>query len=151
MSDVRLYPVERADPATARKWLAQARLKPEKLVLYTNNNPQLGGAAVGQVIASNLRQIGIDVVVKYFDWPGALFVKAGNRAEPFDLVFGGWTVDYADPAAFFVALLHGATLAPTGNLNLAHFDDPQVNRRIDAANQAHRRRATPPGRSSIRI
>jgi peptide/nickel transport system substrate-binding protein len=133
--DTSLYPLKGADPATARKWLARTRFKPEKLVLYTNNAPVLGGVPVAQVIVFNLRQIGIDVDVKYFDWPGALFTKAGSRAEPFDFVFAGWTVDYADPAAFFVPLLHGGTLRPTGNFNLAHFDDRTVNARIDAANR----------------
>ena len=143
--DTSLYPLKGADPATARKWLAKARFKPEKLVLYTNNQPQLGGVPVAQVIAFNLRQIGIDVDVKYFDWPGALSPKAGSRAEPFDLVFAGWTADYPDPATFFVPLLYGETLKPTGNQNLAHFDDRKVNARIDAANRltggAARRRA----------
>ena len=142
--DTSLYPLKGADPATAKKWFARARFKPEKLVLYTNNQPQLGGVAVAQVIAFNLRQIGIDVEVKYYHWPGALFSKAGSRAEPFDLVFAGWTGDWADPSTFFVPLLHGETLRPTGNLNLAHFDDRTVNARIDAANRltgAARRRA----------
>jgi peptide/nickel transport system substrate-binding protein len=130
-----IYPLTRPNLAAARKWLARAQSKPEKLVLYTNNNPQVGGVAVAQVFAFNLKQIGIDVDVKYYDWPDALSLKAGTRGEPYDVVFAGWTVDYADPASLFVPLLHGDNLEPAGNHNLAYLDDPAVNARIDAANR----------------
>ena len=53
----------------------------------------------------------------------ALSLRAGTRGEPYDVVFAGWSVDYADPASFFVPLLHGDSLAPTGNLNFAYLDD----------------------------
>ena len=61
--------------------------------------------------------------------------RVGTRGEPFDVVFQPWTVDYADPAAFFVPLLDGESLGPTGNSNWAYLDDPKVNARIDAANR----------------
>jgi peptide/nickel transport system substrate-binding protein len=128
----RFYSVAAADPLTARKWLARARLKPAELVLYTINTSF--GVGFAEVFAFNLRQLGIDVAVKYFDL-GALARKVGTRGEPFDVVFQPWTIDYPDPAGFFVPLLHGASLRPTGSTNWAYLDDPTVNRRIDAANR----------------
>jgi peptide/nickel transport system substrate-binding protein len=79
-----IYPIRGADPATAREWLARARFKPAKLVLYANNNPNLGGVAAAQVIAFNLKQIDIDVELKYFAWPGALIQGryAGRAVRP---------------------------------------------------------------------
>ena len=60
-----LYPLAGADPATARTWLVRARLQPRELVLYANSAPP--GIAIAQTLVFNLRQIGIDVAVKYFD------------------------------------------------------------------------------------
>ena len=98
-----IYPLGGADPATARKWLARARLQPEKLVLYTANHAP--GVAVAQVLAFNLKQIGIELDVKYFD-RRVLDEKVRNhRSEPFDLDYDGWAVDYADAAAYFRVLL----------------------------------------------
>jgi peptide/nickel transport system substrate-binding protein len=129
--DESIYPLKGADPKTATKWLARAKLKPPTLVLYTFNRAQ--GIAVAQVFAFDLKQIGIDVDVKYFD-PFTLAEKAGTRGEPFDVVMSGWAADFPDGASFF-ALLNGDYLGPTGNFNLAYLDDPVVNARIDAANR----------------
>jgi peptide/nickel transport system substrate-binding protein len=126
------YSITGADPVTARKWLVRARHKPTQLVLYTINTSF--GVGFAQVFGYDLKQIGIDVTVKYFDL-AAMAERVGTRGEPFDVVFQPWTVDYADPAAFFVPLLHGESLGPTGNSNWAYLDDPKVNARIDAANR----------------
>jgi peptide/nickel transport system substrate-binding protein len=108
--DASIYPLGGADPATARKWLAKAKYKPAKLVLYANATPV--GVAGAQVFAFDLKQIGIDVEVKYFD-TAPLHEKAGTRGEPFDVVQTGWTVDYPDGASFFEPLLSGKSLRRT--------------------------------------
>jgi ABC-type transport system substrate-binding protein len=129
--DARVYSLKHADPATARKWLARARYKPTTLVLYTWNTPF--GINAAQVFAFDLKQIGIDVEVKYF----APFVgegRAATRGEPYDVLFLPWAVDYADPASFYFPLLD-PNLRPVGNLNLSYFDDASVAARMDAANQ----------------
>ena len=89
-----LYSITGADPVTARKWLARARHKPTQLVLYTINTSF--GVGFAQVFGFDLKQIGIDVTVKYFDL-AAMAERVGTRGEPFDVVFQPWTVDYADP------------------------------------------------------
>ena len=98
-----IYPLKGADPATARKWLARATIKPSTLVLYANNTPQ--GVAIAQTLVYNLKQIGIDVQVKYFYF-SAVVAKVAAPGEPFDLALTGWIADYADPASFFVPLLY---------------------------------------------
>jgi len=126
----RIYPLAGADPATARKWLARARVKPRTLVLYAPNHEL--GVAVAHVLVFNLRQIGIELDVKYYD-ALTLHEKAGTRGEPFDLAFYGWGVDYADPAGFYEQLL-APDLSATGNLNLSYSSDPRVSARMEAAN-----------------
>lgn len=76
-----------------------------------------------------MRQLGIDVAVKTFD-VGSLARRTRTRGEPYDVAFQPWTVDYADPAGWFVPLLHG-----DGEANFTHLDDPTINARIDAASR----------------
>jgi ABC-type oligopeptide transport system substrate-binding subunit len=127
-----IYPIRGADPATARRWLERARFKPAKLVLYTGTDPV--GYAVAELFAFDLKQIGIDVEVKYFSLD-SLYEKAGTRGEPFDVVVAGWGADYPDAATFFEPLLNGANLRETGNKNLSYLDDPKVNARIAVASR----------------
>jgi peptide/nickel transport system substrate-binding protein len=129
--DADVYSLKRAEPATARRWFSRARLKPTTLVLYSWNTPN--GIAAAQVFAFDLKQIGVDVEVKYFA-PQVAAEKAATRGEPYDVVFIGWSVDYADPAGFFVPLL-GGDAAPGGNTSVANFHDPAVVARIAAANR----------------
>jgi ABC-type oligopeptide transport system substrate-binding subunit len=126
----RIYPLAGADPATARTWYARARVKPRTLVLYAPNREF--GVAVAQVLVFNLKQIGIELDVKYYEIP-TLLEKAGTRGEPFDLAFYAWAVDYADAAGFYEQLLD-PELSATGNLNLSYFSDPRVSARMKAAN-----------------
>jgi ABC-type oligopeptide transport system substrate-binding subunit len=139
-----LYPRGRLterNVAKARALLAKAKLKPQKLVLYAPN----GGffPAWAQVLTSNLKRLGIDVVVRYFPFKEVVR-RAGIRGEPFDMDISAWSVDYADAITFFGPLLNGNNLRRKGNLNEARFDRPKYNRkieRIDRMRGEQRRRA----------
>jgi peptide/nickel transport system substrate-binding protein len=123
----RIYPIRGADPTTARKWLAQARFRPKELVFYTSTVST--AVEIAQVLVFNLKQLGIDVDVKYFEGI-VLSGKAATRGEPFDIVLLGWQADYPDAAGFFVPLLSQGAVASG-----AHVDDPRLDRRIEAANR----------------
>ena len=97
-----IYPLGGANPATARRWLARARPRPDTLVLYATNNSSSVHQA--QVFAFDLKKIGIDLEVKYFDRQGPRWPRLATRGEPFDLALVGWIADYADPASFFVPI-----------------------------------------------
>lgn len=120
-----IYPLGGADPVTARKLLARASFRPRELVLYANSSPI--GVATAQVLVFNLRQIGIEVDVEYFDTV-ALDAKAATPGEPFDLINLGWAADYADGAAVF-----GPLLADEGRRSGTNFADPRVTERMRAA------------------
>jgi ABC-type transport system substrate-binding protein len=127
--DASVYPLTGAAVATARRWLAKARSKPTKLVLYTWNTPF--PIAVAQIFAFDLRQIGIDVDVKTYEQL-TLLQKAGTRGEPYDVVLNGWRPDYPDGFAFFGILLSSTSLNRPGNWNLSYFDDPKTTARMKA-------------------
>jgi len=126
--DDRIYPLE-GNAASARDWLARAKLKPRTLILYAQSGP--GGVAVAQVLRSNLKQIGIDLEVRYYDGP-ELFNKAATRGEPFDLVYNGWFADYPDPANFLEPLLNPG-FRKTDNANYSYFKNRRVTARMNAA------------------
>jgi ABC-type oligopeptide transport system substrate-binding subunit len=120
-----LYPLNAA-VAAARRWLARAKLRPKELVLYAANRPQ--AVAQAQVLDFNLRQIGIDLQIKYFD-ADELNRRVDSPSEPYDLYLYAWGADYTDPAGFLVPMLDPEGVA---GLNL---DDPLLARRLDAANR----------------
>ncbi len=120
-----LYPLNAA-VAAARRWLARAKLRPKELVLYAANRPQ--AVAQAQVLDFNLRQIGIDLQIKYFD-ADELNRRVDSPSEPYDLYLYAWGADYSDPAGFLIPMLDPEGVA---GLNL---DDPLLARRLDAANR----------------
>jgi ABC-type oligopeptide transport system substrate-binding subunit len=121
-----IYPLDGANPVAARRWYAKARFKPTRLVLYSWNFPP--AVAQAQVLAFNLRQLGVDLEVKEFDL-NTVFEKMRTPGEPFDIVLQGWGADYPDPGGFFVPLL--GRDGPLGVI----VDDARVERRIAAANR----------------
>jgi ABC-type oligopeptide transport system substrate-binding subunit len=122
-----IYPLGGANPVAARRWYAKARFKPSELVLYTWNFPHF--VAQAQIVAFNLKQLGIDLEVKYFS-PESLGAQLAISGEPFDLAIFGWSVDYGDATTFFVPLF-GPGAIPSG----VNLDDPRLNRRIDTVDR----------------
>jgi ABC-type oligopeptide transport system substrate-binding subunit len=45
----------------------------------------------------------------------------------------GWIADYADPFDFIDILLNGKNLHDSNNNNVAYFNDPSYNKKMDAA------------------
>lgn len=101
----RVYPLGRPDLATARKWLARAGKRPKRLVLYTASFPF--GSTTAQVFVSNLRQLGIEVTVKYFGF-ATLLDKLRTPGEPWDVTWLPWGTSYPEPAGFLVVFFHSA-------------------------------------------
>ncbi len=59
--------------------------------------------------------------------------KEGTRGEPFDMTSEGWIADYADPFDFIDILLNGKNIHDSNNNNIAYFNDPAYNKKMDAA------------------
>jgi len=125
--DEQIYPLERADVATAKALAAGAK---GTAVLYTCNQAPCPETA--QIIQANLKAIGIDVVIKQFE-RAVQFQKQGIRGEPFDIAFDGWQADYADPYDFVNVLLDGSRLQAANNVNFSYFDDPGYIEKMHAA------------------
>jgi ABC-type oligopeptide transport system substrate-binding subunit len=122
-----IYPLAGANVAAARSWYAKARLKPSELVLYASGGAT--GVVLAHTLAFNLKQIGIDVEVKYYD-SVTLDAKRTTEGEPFDLTIFGWVADYADAASFFLPLL-----GPGSREAGTNFERPTITARLQAANR----------------
>ncbi len=85
-----------------------------------------------QIIARALRAIGIDVVIKRFPL-NVLFAKERTRDEPYDLVSGGYGIDYPDPFDVLNASLDGTLITAHDNPNFSNFNDPVYNRKLETA------------------
>jgi YVTN family beta-propeller protein len=119
-----IYP-SRPDLARARQ-LAGHRHR--TAVLYTSGYPY--HVRFAEIVKSNLRAIGIDVQVK--NNGDSNFVRSARRGEPFDMTLGGWFADYPHPFDY-LRQLDGRTIQASDNDDWAYFDDPEYNRRLDAA------------------
>jgi ABC-type transport system substrate-binding protein len=113
---------------------ARAELPPgfsgSTAIVYTWDT--LAGPTIGQIIAHNLKEIGIRAEV--LEWPEPeMHMRAARRGEEFDLVASGWTADYPDPYAFLNVLLDGNTIRDQYNANQCYFNEPAYNLRLEAA------------------
>jgi YVTN family beta-propeller protein len=122
--DARIYPFT-PDLAKARRLAGPKR---RTVVLYALSEPD--HVRFAEIVKANLSRIGIDVQIRALGHTH--FSRIGSRNEPFDMAVAAWRADYPDPMDF-LGQLDGRTIAPSGNINYAYFDDPGFNRRLDAA------------------
>jgi len=127
--DQRLYPIAGAQAAKAKS-IAGGSCGNVNLWYQTGpvGTPQSG------ILKYNLTQMGCNVTTKSFVGY-AMYTAAGVKGAPFDIAQAGWYQDYADGYDFFHILLDGRTLQASNNNNLAYFNEPSVNTKIDAANK----------------
>jgi len=129
------YRDEHCYPSTGPDFdAARAELPPEfsgaTAIVYTWDT--LAGPKIGQIIAQNLKEIGIEAQV--LEWPEPeMHMRAARKGEEFDLVASGWTADYPDPYAFLNVLLDGTTIRDQHNANQCYFNEPAYNLKLHAA------------------
>jgi ABC-type oligopeptide transport system substrate-binding subunit len=135
--DQRLYPIAGANTAKAKTVAGGQQCGNVNLWYQTGpvGTPQSG------ILKYNLTQLGCNVTVKPFQGY-AMYTAAGVKGAAFDIAQAGWYQDYADGYDFFHILLDGRTISASNNNNLAYFNEPSVNAKIDAANKL-----TGPGRA----
>jgi peptide/nickel transport system substrate-binding protein len=126
-----IYPLQRPDLKTARA-LAHGHTRRGTARLYIKDDPI--DIAQSQIIARDLRPIGIHVVVKIFPGP-ALFQLLFTRGTPFDMTLLGYGPDYWDPAAMLNVLFDGRTIGTPYSVNIGRFDSPKYNALLDAADK----------------
>lgn len=117
-----LYPIDGPDLATAEALLAGG---PTTLVLACAD---VGlSCPLGEQVAADLAAVGVEVDVVALD-PGEYYASVLDEGSTYDLVMGGWSVDYPDAANMLEPLF-----TPDGGFDLAHFADADITARLAAA------------------
>jgi peptide/nickel transport system substrate-binding protein len=127
--DEKIYPLKAPNLKEARA-LARGHTRSGKAVAYVPSTPL--GSAQGQILAFDLKKIGIAVEVKAFP-PPLLFEKLATVGEPFDIGWIGWATGDRDPGGFLSNLFDGRLIGRPGSNNWSYFDSPRYNRLFDRA------------------
>jgi len=85
-----------------------------------------------ELVRSYLSQLGITIDPQGFRG-FAIYDAAGKRNSPHAFTTGGWCQDYSDPYDFINVLLYGGSIQDENNNNLAYFNNPRFNKRMEAA------------------
>jgi peptide/nickel transport system substrate-binding protein len=92
-----------------------------------------GDAAVmyGQLLQADLQRIGIRLRLRFASFP--VFLDTTQRRRAVGLSFGGWNMDYPDPANFIETLFHTRNIADEHAQNQAFYSNPQMDALLDRA------------------
>ena len=123
------YPLNAPNAAKAKSLAAG---KCGNVQLWYGTGPV--GTPQSGILSYDLKQMGCTVTTKPFQGY-ALFTAAGVKGAPYDAALAGWYQDYADGYDFFHILLDGRAIQGSNNNNLAYFNEPSVNAKIDTANE----------------
>jgi peptide/nickel transport system substrate-binding protein len=82
-------------------------------------------------LANVLRELGFQVSTRIVN-SNAYWTTVGNRATQAQIGFANWFQDYPHPLDWFSNLLSGERITKTFNNNYSNFDNPAVDKEIDA-------------------
>ena len=116
------------DVARARALLSRAGISRFSTQLFYPTSPRPympEPARIAQVIAANLKEIGIDVTLEPFEF-GVFLTKVRNGDHPMCLI--GWTGDNGDPDNFMYPLLDQDSAVKGQAQNYSFWRDPRFHR-----------------------
>jgi peptide/nickel transport system substrate-binding protein len=124
-SKVLLYP---RDFAAAKRMVREANPSDREVTVWTDDRGP--NERAGNHLRSTLERLGFEAHLKTVD-RSRYFATIGDASTPnLDAGLGYRYAEVPHPNQFF-ELLDGARIRPTGNQNLARFDDPAVNSEIE--------------------
>ncbi len=104
---------------------------PVSLVIRTRSDAP-GFTDLAQAVQEQLKPLGIDLKIQ--SAPDSVnFGIISTVKNKIPMGINSWTWDYPDGDDFFGPLLDGRRITPTGNNDVAMFDNDWINTRIDAA------------------
>jgi len=127
--DAHIYPLGGPDYAKAKS-LAGGSCGTVKLWSFNTGF----GPAWANIFKSNLEQIGCNVQVTLMDRVTQAY-KAGIRGADFDALVNGWSQFEGDPYDFLDILLNGNNIEEASNVNVAYFNNSNINGKLVRANR----------------
>lgn len=120
-----LYPY---DLEKAKALVEQADPSDRSVTVWSDNSSP--NDEIGAYVQDQLEKIGFDAKLKLLGAP--YFSVIGNTSTPDrDIGWANWLLEYPHPNNFLEPTFHGDSITPTSNFNLAQFDDPKLNAKID--------------------
>jgi peptide/nickel transport system substrate-binding protein/oligopeptide transport system substrate-binding protein len=128
-----IYPLKGPDLARARA-LATGHTRSGKVVIYVSSTaPE--SLPQGQVLAANLKRIGLDAEIKSFPSP-VLFPKMRTPDEPFDIGWVGWINILPPGETILNWMFDGRSIAHAPDFgDLSYFNSPHYNRLLERASR----------------
>jgi ABC-type transport system substrate-binding protein len=127
--DIDAYPF-RPDYAKARE-LAEGHVPSGGpwIYYYSLHSP---GPERMELVRRQLRLIGIEIEPQGFRGY-SIYDPSGKLNSPHAFAVSGWCQDYPDPYDFINVLLYGGSIGDENNTNIAYFNDPAYDKRMERA------------------
>jgi peptide/nickel transport system substrate-binding protein len=126
-------PVFAQDMDKARELLAESGVATPVTLQYVYETGQEDRRMVGELIQSNLAELGINVEITTMPWETLWgSVSAEDRTQTPDLVANGWWPDYADVEDYLYPMYY-TTQAPPNSLNIGFYSNTEVDALLDQA------------------
>ncbi len=130
--DARLPGVQTRDLVRAREEMRLAG-HPDGLrapvTLWIGEGPT--GKIYGELAQANLAEIGIQIELKPVAYP--VYLRETGRRHTAQMVYGGWTQDFPDPATFFDPLFHSRSATSTDATNRSFYRNSTLDALLDRA------------------
>lgn len=124
------------DPERARELLAEAGVEPGELTLefIAPTGRYVQDFAAAQAIANFLREVGVDTEVRTMDWPSYVgTIVRPSEDQDVEMHLLGWAPSFMDASQQMQQFL--TSQHPPNGLATSFYDNPEVDRLVDAANQ----------------
>ncbi|HJL20300.1 MAG TPA: ABC transporter substrate-binding protein [Sandaracinaceae bacterium LLY-WYZ-13_1] len=89
------------------------------------------GRAYGELIQSDLAEIGIDVRIKQVAFP--IYLQETGKPGTAQMLLTGWSMDFPDPANFLDILFHTRSIHEEDSENKAFYSNPELDEILDRA------------------
>ncbi|MEN6571680.1 MAG: ABC transporter substrate-binding protein [Anaerolineaceae bacterium] len=126
-------PIFQQDMAKAKALMAESGVKTPITLEYVYETGQEDRRMVGELLQSNLKEIGIDLQIHTLPWESIWGrVSAEDKSQTPDLTANGWWPDYADVQDYLYPMYHSSQWPPT-SLNIGFYGNPEVDKLLDQA------------------
>lgn len=89
------------------------------------------GKVYGELIQNDLGRIGIRVELKPVAFP--VYLRETGRERTAQALYGGWSMDFPDPATFMDPLFHSRAATATDAQNKSFYRNPELDALLDRA------------------
>jgi len=126
-------PIFSQDLAKAKDLMAESGVKTPITLEYVYETGQEDRRMVGELLQSNLAEIGITLEIHTLPWESIWArVSSEDKSQTPDLTANGWWPDYADVQDYLYPMYHSSQWPPA-SLNIGFYKNETVDKLLDQA------------------